>query len=161
MLGGDIRIKWNSTYNQGDFSIDDTGADLSTDEGLETAVVISLFTDRRAVSEELPAGEKRLKGWWGDSFADIPNDKIGSKLWLLSREKELQCVAVKAKEYAEDALKWLIEDKIVLKVEVEAELLGSGKLGLLVKIYRPNSNTSTEYRYNYNWQAQEAINYAV
>ena len=56
MLGGDIRIKWSTGEQCADLVLDGE-IDLSSDAGLETAVVISLFSDRRAGDEELPAGE--------------------------------------------------------------------------------------------------------
>lgn len=161
MLGGDIQIKWSSADHNGDFVLDENAADISTDIGLETAIVISLFTDRRAEAAELPIKETSRRGWWGDAVADISKDEIGSKLWLLYREKELRSVAARAKEYAEESLQWLIETKIANKVEVESELLGNGVLGLGVKIGRPGKTELTEYRYNYNWDAQEAKKYAV
>ena len=41
--------------------------DLSADNGLATAVMISLFTDARAPDLTLlPAGENDVRGWWGD-----------------------------------------------------------------------------------------------
>ena len=161
MLGGDIKIQWNGADHRGDFLLDDTGADLSSDKGLETAVIVSLFTDRIADGEELPPNEKTKRGWWGDSIADVPGDRIGSKLWLLGREKELQEVAVRARQYAQEALEWLIDTKIASKVEVNSELLGNGILGLQIRISRQGKTELTEYRYNYNWDAQEARKYAV
>ena len=161
MLGGDIQIRWSSEDHRGDIALDANSADISTDIGLETAIVISLFTDKRAEADELPIRETSRRGWWGDAVADIPNDQIGSKLWLLHREKELRSVAARAKQYAEESLQWLIETKIASKVEVESELLGNGVLGLAVRISRPGKTELTEYRYNYNWDAQEAKKYAV
>lgn len=161
MLGGDIGIKWNSADYKGDFLIDESGADISSDEGLETAVIISLFTDARAGDEELPPNEKSKRGWWGDSIADATEDKIGSKLWLLFREKELKEVAVRAKEYVQEALEWMIETKIANKIEVDSELLGNGILGLQIRIYRPGKTELTEYKFNYNWDAQEVKSNAI
>ena len=160
MLGGDIRIKWSTGEQCADLVLDGE-IDLSSDAGLETAVVISLFSDRRAGDEELPAGETRLKGWWGDSVSEIENDQIGSKLWLLYREKHLSEVAKRAKEYVEDALLWLTETRVASKVEVETELLEGGMLGIRARILRPGTNTATEFRYNYNWKAQEAERHGV
>ncbi|MEG1800083.1 MAG: phage GP46 family protein, partial [Synergistaceae bacterium] len=154
MLGGDIKVKWSAAEQAADFVLDDGDIDLSSDEGLETAIVISLFTDRRAEGEELPSGETRLKGWWGDSLAEPVNDRIGSKLWLLYREKQLPEVAHRAKQYVEEALKWLTETKIAQKVEVETTFVQTGLLGIGVKIYKPALNEVTDYRFNYNWQAQ-------
>ena len=113
MLGGDIQIQWNSADHRGDFLLDNTGADLSSDKGLETAVIVSLFTDRRADGKSpRPRTKKTKRGWWGDSIADMPGDRIGSKLWLLGREKELQEVAVRARQYTQEALEWMIDTKI-------------------------------------------------
>ena len=160
MLGGDIMIKWSTGEQSADFVLNGE-IDLSTDAGLETAIVISLFTDRRAEGEELPSGETRLKGWWGDSVAEAEGDRIGSKLWLLYREKHLSEVAKRAKEYTEDALRWLTETKAARKVEVETELLPNGMLAIGARILRPGANEATAYRFNYNWQMQEAVDDAV
>lgn len=159
MLGGDIRIKWHSETAHGDFSLDDNGADISTDEGLETAVIISLFSDRRADEEELPPGAASKRGWWGDSLLSR-GDRIGSKLWLLNREKFLPEVAARAKGYAEEALKWMLEDRAAAKVQVEAELQEPARLALRVRITRPNGREA-EFRYNCNWNAQEVMNNAI
>lgn len=157
MKPGDVRIAWNEVELRGDMSVDPSSWDLMTDEGLETAVVVSLFSDRRAEGEDLPPGEPSKRGWWGDSLADLPGDRIGSKLWLIFREKELPSVARRAKEYASDALKWLVEDGVADRVEVKASLpeKGSGVLSLSIAIFRPGD--AVKYRYNYQWNAQEVM----
>ncbi len=77
----DIAVVWD----QGCGSLQLNGADLLTDNSLLTAVIISLFTDRRALdSDEIPDGTRDRRGWWGDSFRERP---VGSRLWLLSRER--------------------------------------------------------------------------
>lgn len=123
-----------------------SGRDLATDDGLESAVVISLFTDRRAESDDsLPAGETDLRGWWGDDFMG-KGRRIGSKLWLLSREKRLPAVLARAKEYAEEALAWLVEDGLAKSVDVQAEAVRGDTLALLVTIILPDG-TARQYRY--------------
>lgn len=160
LLGGDIKIMWDEESLHGNFSYDESGADISTDIGLETAVIVSLFTDRRAEGEELPQGERMRRGWWGDSVAAIRNDRIGSRLWLLFREKSLTSVALRAKEYAEEALQWLVRDKIATAVNVTAEIQGGDRLCLGINIIRPDGK-STLHRYNLNWHAQEEMHDAV
>ncbi|EOM5101013.1 phage GP46 family protein [Escherichia coli] len=86
----DIAVVWD----QGCGSLQLNGADLLTDNSLLTAVIISLFTDRRALdSDEIPDGTRDRRGWWGDSFRERP---VGSRLWLLSREKTLSSVVCHA-----------------------------------------------------------------
>jgi phage gp46-like protein len=127
-----------------------TAGDLAADDGLETAVIVSLFTDRRASRAELPVGQTGRRGWWGDEIGDA--DPIGSKLWLLHREKQLPEVAARAREYAREALEWLIDDGIAESVEVGAEIMSNGVLGLSIEITRP-SGQRAGYRYQYNWEA--------
>jgi phage gp46-like protein len=119
---------------------------------LKTAVVISLFTDRRAASDDaLPAGDQDRRGWWGDSLASDDGDQIGSLLWLLLREKQTAAVLRRAETYAQDALQWLVDDRIALSVTVIAEWVSRGLLGLAITIERPNAEP-VEFEFNHLWE---------
>lgn len=132
-----------------------SGLDLARDDGLETAVIISLFVDRRAlpgqVPAELPADD--LRGYWGDLGATGPDDLTGSLLWLLSREKQLPQTLARAQQYAREALAWMLKDKIATRVEVMAEYAATGWMLLAIDIYRPDGS-AVGYRYHYEWTAQ-------
>ena len=115
----DIRTAYDAGTLALDFALD--GADLATDEGLETAAAISLFTDRRAGRDDaLPGGDDDRRGWWGDAFAGVEGDLIGSKLWLLGREKNLPEALNRARDYGAESLAWMVEDGIAERVEVIA-----------------------------------------
>jgi phage gp46-like protein len=117
---------------------------------------LSLFTDRRADDGDvLPDSETDRRGWWGDAHPVVTGDKFGSRLWLLSREKELQDVLNRAEEYAREALTWLIDDFVCDEFEVTAEIPRRGMLGLKVTIFKPETDP-VEYRFNYTWASQEA-----
>lgn len=154
---GDIALIW-SDDNVGDILAADF--DLQTDEGLQTAILVSLFTDRRASpDDELPAGETNRRGWWGDVAPEVPGDVIGSRLWLLFREKKLAEVIVRANEYAREALQWLIDDKVAQRVDVTAEAIRVGDADVLAvqgAVYRPSGGDPVQFRYNYAWQSQAA-----
>jgi len=157
-MSGDIRIVWDSDLMEGDFSFDTSIQELESDAGLETAVIISLFTDRRAkIDDILPdSNNPDRRGWWGDLVSDIEDDQIGSRLWLLNREKTLKSVLIRTKEYAKEALNWLIEDKVVTKIEISAEKygpVGQDILALLVQIYKPDG-TIVPFKYEAQWIAQ-------
>lgn len=137
----------------GDWQILSPG--LAEDTGLDTGIIISLFTDRRAEDGDLPAGENR-RGWWGDTYAEIEGDRIGSRLWLLSREKQLPRVLAKAEEYANEALAWLIEDGIANRVNVTAAIIAQGVLGLEIQIYRRDA-LPARYRFDYFWGGSNVI----
>lgn len=108
---------------------------MHPDQPLIRAVLISLFTWRRANADDPLPGLDRF-GWWGDNFASEANDRIGSRLWLLAREKMQQTTANRAKEYAEEALEWLINDGVAARVDVEAERQGTDRIALACRIYR-------------------------
>jgi phage gp46-like protein len=148
----DLRLTWD--VHAADLSI--AMNDLVMDEGLETAVLLSLFTDRRSNDGDvLPDTHSDRRGWWGDAFPVVAGDRIGSRLWLLYREKEEATVLVRAREYAREALQWLLDDQVAAAVDVEAEITRPGMLGLHIVITRPLS-TPVEYRFSAVWAGQAA-----
>ncbi len=109
------------------------------DEDLARAVEISLFTWQRAADTDELSGRSKY-GWWGDNFAEERGDVIGSKLWLLMRAKLTDETIVTAKEYAEEALEWLIKDRIASAVDVTAERGALNRLDLSVTITKPDKS---------------------
>lgn len=127
--------------------------DITTDSGLRTAVVMSLFTDRRADADDaLPDGSSNRRGSWQDQYLDQPGDLQGSRLWLLRREKQTTSVLQRAKQYAEEALQWLIDDAVATAVSVTAVWINDGWLALTVRIDLP-SDTPFEDVFNYPLEA--------
>lgn len=116
--------------------------DLLGDDGLQTPITVSLFTDRVAwaddpLPEYLPGQFSDRRGWWGDLARPDGRDRpIGSRLWLLFREKELAEVVARAEDYVKECLSWLPplggaftaqafdERPGRLRLEVEASLPG-------------------------------------
>lgn len=142
----------------GDFSVG-TG-DITNENGLETAVIISLFTNCRANDDDtLPDPSSTDKqGWWGDQASpDVENDQIGSRIWVyLDRAKTTQETLMHVKQAAEEALQWLIEDGVAVKVEAEVErggAIGTDRIHMRVKIYKYYEETIT-YEYDFNWTSQ-------
>lgn len=129
-----------------------SGNDLALDDSLKTAVLLSLFTDQRVSTSELPSGESWRRGWWGDTVAEIVGDKHGSKLWLLNREKQTPEVAERAREYCKEALQWLIEDGVASSISVSTRFEGRGILKIEITIAR-DSGDATSLAFDYVWQA--------
>lgn len=134
----DIALVWDNAQGAADFVF--TANDLQRDDGLETAVLLSLFT-----------GDER--GWWGDEFPVVPNDTIGSALWELNRAKATAATERRAKEIAEAALAWLVTDTVAERVDVVVTA-AAPVLTFAITIVRPAA-TPAVYRFAYNWQAQE------
>lgn len=96
------------------------GAVVNADmqDSLSRAIVISLFSWKRADENDIYDKELGKQGWWGDS---LNNDKIGSKLWQLLRNKITSETIYQAEEMVFDALKWLIDDGICTDISVSVE----------------------------------------
>ena len=119
------------------------GAQVSADmtDSLSRAVVISLFTWQRASQSDEVDNDQRM-GWWGDTFAENKGDKIGSKLWLLLRQKVTDETLNRAQEYAYESLKWLIDDGICsdITVNVERDEDDPNRINLDVQLTTSTSN---------------------
>lgn len=115
------------------------GTDLAREGGLETAVLLSLFSDARVEAEELPDGEDDPRGVWFDT----ERDRFGSRLWLHERAKTDAASIEEIRRAAEDALEWLLREEIADEVLVEAERVALGRLSLRVQLRRsPNGRWS-------------------
>lgn len=126
---------------------------LASDDGLETAVILSLFSDARAKDDDvLPLGQTDRRGWWADAWPSVDDDRFGSRLWLLRAAKQLQQALNDAKEYAEEALAWLVEDGAAKAVEVETFIPRDEVMGMIVRITRPDG-TLTPIRFETLWNA--------
>lgn len=129
------------------------GNDLQLDDGLNTAILVSLFSDRRArTDDQLPGASDDRRGWWADAYPQIDGDLIGSRLWLLSREKELAETLRRAREYAQEALDWLVADGIAARVEVTPSAPRRGVLQLAVAVRRADGRQEN-YQYDVLWES--------
>lgn len=127
----------------------------SVSEPLIRSIIISLFTWRRAnPDDELPGTNKY--GWWGDTTANVTNDRIGSRLWLLSRSKLTTETVQKAKEYAEEALQWLIDDGVAASVQVQSERQDIDRLALGIVIVRGDAS-ALNIRFTNVWDYLNAV----
>lgn len=136
----DLSLTWSNVTGNADLSMID--GDLAVDRGLETAVLLSLFTDRRAANDDVPPSgdDTDRRGWWADQFADNEGDLIGSRLWLLDRSKLTNETMLRAKQYAAEALQWMIDDKVVSAVNVTVTKRGANGVLLAVELVRPGKD---------------------
>lgn len=102
------------------------------EDGLETAVVLSLFTERG--------------NWWADPT-------FGSRLHELKREKDTADLPKRVKEVCEEALAWFVSEGVAESVVVDVSRVSSGIMQIAVTIVRPNQDASF---YSYNWDAMKA-----
>ncbi len=118
----DIALKWKNGV--ADIALD--AGDIALDNGLESAVIISLFGDGLASpSATLPDGATNRRGWWGGCS--------GSGLWQHTRAKNTQANALALADEARRALAWLTKDGLATSLEVEA-VRQAGQIALQVRV---------------------------
>lgn len=130
----DIASVWDNENACADWAFS-TG-DLATAPSIESAVRVSLFTER---------------GWWADAYN---GRQIGSRLHELDRAKKAGggSLLLQARDYAREALAWLVEDGIAARVEVRTSWLAADALGIEVVVTQPTGTKLKPFRYSYAWQ---------
>ena len=123
---------------------------MTREDLLRRAVTISLFTWRRAGPDD-PVDDSDRKGWWGDCVPSVAGDKIGSRLWLLSRRTLVADTFKDAQAYAEEALAWLLDDQIATAVTVTATRHGNDRMNLRVMLTEQSGET-LELNYADTWE---------
>ena len=147
-MASDIKFVWDSTFLEGDLELNN--GDLLREEGLTTAVLISLFTDARADDDDEIDDKNDKRGWWGDLESPSP---IGSKLWQFERSKTTQTVIEQFKKAIEDCLQWMIDDDVAKKINVIVERSEENRLYFSVEIFQTDGNT-TALKFNDLWQME-------
>lgn len=115
---------------------------------LPRAVIISLYSWRRANPDD---NAPVMMGWWGDTYPTVTGDRIGSRLWLLGREKITNNTLNRARDYAIEALQWLIDDGVVARVEASAVRSGMDEALLTIDIYQ-RDGTRWNLRFDEFWR---------
>ena len=139
----DLALAWDNRAGEGDICV--VGADLLAEDGLDTAILVSLFTDARVRPDELPPGHTWRRGYWGDALED-ERDSTGSKLWLLRREKASPEVLVRARRYCREALSWMFRDGVAVALNVETNYPRPGVMQIFIAVVEPD-RTRREYQF--------------
>jgi phage gp46-like protein len=147
---GDIKLFY-AGQGPADVRLLESKEDFELDHGLENAVLISLGSDRRASrDDEISDGSTDPRGFWADSIMGVT---VGSRLWSLDRSKLTPQNIRLFEQFCEEALNWMLEDKICDGVSVTATRVGINGLQVNISVTRRNM-PPVSFAYYYNWQAQ-------
>lgn len=129
----DITSVWDNEKATSDWAFG--SGDLKTAPAIESAVRVSLFTER---------------GWWGDAFT---GRQIGSRLHELDRAKKSSAggLLLQARDFAKEALQWLVDDGIAAAIDVKTQYLDRTAIGIEVAVTQPGSAPLKPFRYSYAW----------
>lgn len=146
----DIALVWDNMNGRADFAI--VNGDLLMDNGLNTALIISIFCDRQAApGDVIPDGGSDPRGWWGDSAgAGIPGMLTGSGLWLEIPGLQTDAKLLALQNRVLTATAWMTSGTpaVADKVTCTATYPALGAVNISVSVYQ-DSNVST---YDYFWK---------
>lgn len=144
----DLRIVWDPAAARGDLAM--AGPALETGHDLETAVLVSIFTDLTADPGDIlrPGDVADPRGWWADS---LTGDAVGTRLWQAFGRPANQDTLNWARDQAEKALAWMVEDGVAASVAVETAWVARGALGLRITITEPGGRRTA---YSYAWDQE-------
>lgn len=113
---------------------------------LADAVAVAFGTDRLAdASDILPdPNDDDRRGWWGDLDASLLYDgwPIGSRLWLLAREKITDAAAKRGstigriEAYLREAMQPFIDRRIASRMQMNVTRTGIEQIDAQVTLYR-------------------------
>lgn len=144
----DIRLVYDNTKMHCDWVI--TDSDVDTDADLETAVLFSLFTNARAPDgTQPPNGSTDLGGCWIDNMEGY---SMGSLLWTIEGAKKTgNSLLTHARTICEQALQWLLDEKIVGSITVQTSWLNATALNIGIRMIKPDGS-DISFRYAWAWK---------
>jgi phage gp46-like protein len=159
----DVRLVQNTEFPKYSVTVDwSLRADGTLDDtqALASAIIVALGTDRLAQPGDIlpDPDETDRRGWWGDFDSEEIWDgwPIGSRLWLLQREKitgpgaRRGPTTVRVENYIREAIQPFLDRRIGSHMEVEATRVGRERIDALVKIYR-GPELEIDLRYQILW----------
>lgn len=150
-------LPWDTVWDNacGDWQMD--GVELWDDAQLHTAIVLCLFTDRRARDDDqLPGDDDDRRGWFGD-YADVRDDlferELGSHLWLYERAILNEQTRLAIEGTAREALQVLVDQGLAASFSVEASVdsYPSGKLDLTIQVFSQDGTLTYDQRFSRIW----------
>lgn len=155
---------WNTTTSSADWAVAGPVAGnaggLQASHPLDTAVVLALFTDRRAPTDHPLAkwvDPNDPRGWWGDVVdrrEDLGEGDLGSLLWMLERCAMLPDVERWARSMALDALMPLVTRRVAARLEVDVERRADDHgLSIGVRLYGRDGSIVHDRKFDFAWNA--------
>lgn len=161
-------LLWDTVWSQNDLdpaicdwklagpSAPNNAYGLAADHALNTAVLLSLFTWRRAEPyDTLPSGTDP-QGWWGDNVdLEESETKLGSRLHLLIRATLNPETARRAEDYAYEALQPLVDQGAVARFVCTATIEQvKGHLVLAVDGYSQDGQKIYSQKFERLWRQE-------
>lgn len=155
---------WSPAEGMADWAIADADelqnrGGLRSKAALHTAVIISLFTDRRMPDDHplrylVEDGDQR--GWWGDAVdvrADLFETEMGSLLWIFERAPLTERIRKWVETLALEALQPLIRQGAAVRIDATAVAhFALNRVDLAVQIYARDGSRIYDSKFEDIWR---------
>ena len=138
-MGLDAVLQLDENTKFYDITFDENG-DINTADFFDTAILYSLFGERRASKNEIIDPRMR-RGWIGNLGAY----ENGSKLWLLQQSRITRETINKMRYESHAGLKWLVEDGYAVSIDNIIVSVNNNKMNLDITIRRSNDKVVRKY----------------
>ncbi len=120
-------------------------------DGLESAILVSLFTDARASSAIV--GDPLLRrGWVGNILVQNLERELGSVLWLADQARTDQNTLNFFQDEVRNAFQWMLDDNVVSRVTIATEIEDSVTIKVSISFLTTNNQLE---RYVILWRATD------
>lgn len=130
--------------NNGIFDIVIENGDFANEDGLDSNIWVSLFTDARADVSQVLVPENR-RGWMGNLVSEIPERQLGGLLWLAEQRRLNQDTLNENIDHVRKSLEWMIIDGIAVEMDVIGQIIPRTGIAANVTITSKDGVTSNHY----------------
>ena len=116
-MAQDVKFKKS---NENYIDLYEENGDFASTNGLDTAVVICLFTDKRTDSGNIEESFRR-GGFSGNILDKDTGFELGSELWVLKQSRADSNLLNKCSDYAYNCLTWMNNQGITDRIETPTE----------------------------------------
>ncbi len=143
----DIAITWDEQNCRGDWSM--AGGDLASGSDLQTAILVSMFTDGRVDDyvAPAPAGAPDRRGCWTDTYTGW---QIGSRLWTRKRLVKNQQTLTLIEGDVQDCLNWLITAGVVARFDISTAWINRTMIGTSIVANMPAADPQN-FQFQWVW----------
>lgn len=128
----------------GTFDIVIENGDFANEDGFDTNIWVSLFTDARADVSQVLVPENR-RGWLGNLVSEIPERQLGGYLWLAEQRRLNQDTLNEITDYVRKSLEWMVTDGIAVEIDVKGQIIPRTGIAASVTITSIDGVTSNHY----------------
>jgi phage gp46-like protein len=133
--------KWQPDDN-GIYDIALESGDVTSTDGFNTAIQMSLFIDARANQSEVAIPEYR-RGWWGDITNNDINHVTGSKNWLYYQARNTPATLNGLKNSTYNSVLWLQRKGYLKSITINAVKFNINKIDITMQFTAYNSETES------------------